>query len=364
VALFVRKVKTASGATVVQISSMKRGKQTILEHRGSAHDEIELAALIAAARAKVTAGQVAFDLDAVNPSGAARVTVEPVVTGSRSRVLWDVLSSACRRLGLDAVDDRTFECLVLARVIESTSRADTVRAFAELGVSDAPPLRSISGSLAKSVDADWRGKVATAAYARAAWNGPLTLVLFDVTTLYFEAEYEDTFRKVGMSTERRVDPQITAGLLVDAGGFPLEIHAFEGNRGETTTLIPVLAAFRARHQVNDVRGRRRRRDALRRQPRRARGRGTFVHRQSAGLEGALRPCRSAGEPGQLLRRRADDRGDQADGDREAARDRRVVWQYSAARERRDNRTLNLQIGRAQAVADGKRPIKKDCESGS
>ena len=43
----------------------------------------------------------------------------------------------------------------------------------------------------------------------------------------------------------------------------------------------------------------------------------------------------------------------------AARDRRVVWQYSAARERRDNRTLNLQIDRAQQVADGKRPIKKD-----
>ena len=42
-----------------------------------------------------------------------------------------------------------------------------------------------------------------------------------------------------------------------------------------------------------------------------------------------------------------------------ARDRRVVWQYSAARERRDNRTLNLQIDRAQQVADGKRPIKKD-----
>lgn len=43
----------------------------------------------------------------------------------------------------------------------------------------------------------------------------------------------------------------------------------------------------------------------------------------------------------------------------AARDRRVVWQHSTARERRDNRTLNLQIERAQAVADGKRPIKKD-----
>lgn len=42
-----------------------------------------------------------------------------------------------------------------------------------------------------------------------------------------------------------------------------------------------------------------------------------------------------------------------------ARDRRVVWQHSAARERRDNRTLYLRIDRAQQVADGKRPIKVD-----
>lgn len=42
-----------------------------------------------------------------------------------------------------------------------------------------------------------------------------------------------------------------------------------------------------------------------------------------------------------------------------ARDRRVVWQYCATREGRDNRTLELQIDRTQAVADGTRLINKD-----
>ena len=49
-------------------------------------------------------------------------------------------------------------------------------------------------------------------------------MLYDVTTLYFEAEREDQLRKVGMSKERRVDPQILVGLLVDQAGFPLEVH--------------------------------------------------------------------------------------------------------------------------------------------
>ena len=36
-----------------------------------------------------------------------------------------------------------------------------------------------------------------------------SLILYDVTTLYFEAEKEDGLRKVvGYSKERRVDPQI------------------------------------------------------------------------------------------------------------------------------------------------------------
>jgi hypothetical protein len=104
-------------------------------------------------------------------------------------------------------------------VVEPTSKADTIRVFAELGVPDPPSLRSIWRSLGKSVEADWRPKIATAAYAHASRHGPLTLVLYDSTTLYFEAEYEDKFRKVGMSKERRVDPQITVGCWSMRVGF-------------------------------------------------------------------------------------------------------------------------------------------------
>src|SRR5665648_280612 len=55
-----------------------------------------------------------------------------------------------------------------------------------------------------------------------------------------------------MSKEHRVDPQVQVGLLVDPGGFPLEVHLFEGNKAEPTTLIPVLTAFGKRHGVTDM----------------------------------------------------------------------------------------------------------------
>lgn len=64
-----------------------------------------------------------------------------------------------------------------------------------------------------------------------------------VTTLYFEADKEDDLRRVGYSKERRVDPQIIVGLLVDRGGFPLRIGCWEGDRAETTTIVPVVREF-------------------------------------------------------------------------------------------------------------------------
>lgn len=77
-------------------------------------------------------------------------------------------------------------------------------------------------------------------------------MLYDVTTLYFEADNEDDLRKVGYSKERRVDPQIVVGLLVDRRGFPLEIGCYEGNRAETLTIVPIIKQFQRRHDLAEM----------------------------------------------------------------------------------------------------------------
>jgi transposase len=77
-------------------------------------------------------------------------------------------------------------------------------------------------------------------------------VLYDVTTLYFEIQEEDDYRKPGMSKERRLEPQIIIGLLVDQNGFPLGLHSFEGNKAETKTILPVIEAFKAQHGLTKV----------------------------------------------------------------------------------------------------------------
>lgn len=71
-------------------------------------------------------------------------------------------------------------------------------------------------------------------------------MLYDVSTLHFEIDEGDDFRVPGFSKERRLDPQITIGMLTDAGGFPFMVDAFEGNRAETKTMLPVIRSFLAR----------------------------------------------------------------------------------------------------------------------
>jgi hypothetical protein len=350
---------TSSKATAVQIVSKTRGVRTIVEHVGSARDDAQLAVLIAIARARIgeLAGRVPFDLDGLG--AVAPATVAPTVASSRSRVLWEVLEDAYVRLGFDVVGNETFKKLVLARVVEPTSKADTLRVWDELGVPDAPSLSTVWRALARSVEQDWRSRIATAAYAHATRGGPLTVVLYDVTTLYFEAEYEDRLRKVGMSKERRVDPQILVGLLVDQSGFPLEVHEFAGNKGETLTLLPVLDAFRERHSATEVvvvadAG--------------MLSAANLNKLEDAGF-GFIVGSRTSSAPYDLASHYASVGNIVIDGETVEttrvmgtgvnARERRVVWQYSHKRKKRDNITLNKQIERAEQIAAGTRAPKKD-----
>jgi hypothetical protein len=251
---YVRTVKTSSGATAVQIVySFHRGSRRI-EHLGSAHDEAQLELLKAAARQRLAAGQDELDLGLTGLGGrrAAAGGGPLPITSSRMGHLWDALCHAYRVLGFERATgrDEVFRQLVLARIIEATSKLDSARVLEEVGV-EPPAYRTLTRRLPVYAKDGWRAKLAAACAAHTAL-GPASLVLYDVSTLYFETDAADGFREPGFSKERRLEPQITIGLLTDATGFPLMVNAFEGNRGETTTMVPTLQAFMTAYGLPDV----------------------------------------------------------------------------------------------------------------
>jgi hypothetical protein len=215
-----------SGATAVQVVwSSRRGSRRI-EHLGSAHDEAELEALKAAAQQQVAAGQLELDLGLDGPGPAGPLPV----TSSKMSHLVDALERGCRVPGFEepAGGDDVLRHLVLARIIEPSSKLDSQRVLEEAGVAPAS-YRTLKRRLPAYAEESWRQGLSEACAARARL-GPASLVLYDVSTLYFEADQGDGFREPGFSKERRLEPQITIGLLTGQDRFPLMVSAFEGNR--------------------------------------------------------------------------------------------------------------------------------------
>lgn len=268
--VWIRRVRTASGATAVQIAESVDGRRRIVRHVGSARDDAELGLLIEEARRLLADGtQNELDLGItpkavrahmVRPPDQALFTDEPLprqlvvrpqVLKSSSALLYEALAGVYASLGFDAVGDEVFRDLVIARVVEPTSLLDVDRVLAELGRTSAS-LSTRKRTLRRACGGGYRDQIAAACFAHARTAGDVSLVLYDVTTLYFEADKEDQLRRVGYSKERRVDPQIVVGLLVDRRGFPLEIGCFEGNKAETLTIVPIVKAFQARHEITDM----------------------------------------------------------------------------------------------------------------
>lgn len=249
--MFVRKVKTASGAIAVQIARRENRRDVVVEHLGSGHTDAEVAALVQAGRRKLEEGQGVLDLG-LDPKQDPGVGIIQTKT---SRLLVYAVTTAWRDLGFGVITDEAFFQLVLARVVEPTSMLDSVRVLTELGLTPAHR-NTFSATLRRAGQRGYRDQIAKACFNDAAAWGDVSLCLYDVTTLYFEAEKEDEgkdgLRKVGYSKERRVDPQIVVGLLVDRRGFPLEIGCFEGNRAETLTMIPIIKQFQERHDIADM----------------------------------------------------------------------------------------------------------------
>ena len=392
---WIRRVRTASGATAVQIAEYDGGRRKIVAHVGSAHTEAELGILLERARELMDdPAQGAFDLgiepaaprarlvappatpalfDAEVPGGSSASAGPPRVVSTDSRLLFRVLDGVFGDLGFGALGDEVFRDLVLARVVEPTSILDAPRVLADLGRKAASD-KTLRRTLARCADRGYRDQVAELCFAHARASGNISLVLYDVTTLYFEAEHEDALRKVGYSKERRVDPQVVVGLLVSRHGFPLEIGCFEGNKAEKLTILPVIRQFQARHglgalvvvadagmlsaanlaDLDDA------------------GLGFIVGSRATkapvDLESHFRWHGDAFSDGQVIDTLTPKTGKNKDNSpalkAEPAWDReghpgswRAVWAFSAKRFARDNRTLTAQENRARDVISGARSAR-------
>lgn len=89
--------------------------------------------------------------------------------------------------------------------------------------------------------------------AKGLLGGPVQLLFYDCTTLYFEAFTEDDLRKNGYSKDMKFNqPQVVLGLVATEEGLPLDYEVSPGAQFEGKTLETAVSNIRQSHDLKSI----------------------------------------------------------------------------------------------------------------
>lgn len=250
--MFLRNLKNRSGSLSVQIIQKSRGKYKVVKTIGSGRTEQELSQLTLVGKQEIErlskqTGLFVWENDLQieqifsNLSNASIRIVGPEI----------IFGSIYDKIGFGSIKEDLFRHLVIARIAYPLSKLKTVDyLYRYQGINlDIDALYRFLDKLNKEL----KDQVEQISYAHTlkVLNGKISVVFYDMTTLYFEAEDEDDLRKTGFSKDgKHSNPQIFLGLLVGNGGYAIGYDIYQGNIFEGHTLIPFLEKISAKFKLD------------------------------------------------------------------------------------------------------------------
>ncbi len=233
----------------MQVISKNSGRYRVLQSFGSAisNDEIKTLTEKANRWIRSTSGVLEFDFE---DEEALFQKLLNNITSHKLAGIDLVLGKIFDEIGFDQIEDVLFKDLVLYRLVYPKSKLKTAEylyRYAQKSYSEDDIYRYMD----KFYDTE-KELVQQISYkhTRSILNNDISVVFYDVTTVYFEIDNEDELRKTGFSKEgKHQNPQIVLGLLVSKNGYPLAYDIFEGNKFEGHTMLPVIDAFREKYNL-------------------------------------------------------------------------------------------------------------------
>ena len=243
--MFVREVKNRSGSISIQIISKAKGRYQVIKTVGCATQCPEIARLKITARQEIERLQAQPKLFKSENDDLIEGAFSSLSNSSISTVGPELIFGRIYdHIGFGSIREELFRHLVISRLAFPLSKlktteylyryqgksvdVDTVYRF----------LDKLSNTLKPVVE-----KIAFK-HTLHTLKDNISVVFYDMTTLYFEASDEDDLRKMGFSKDgKHSNPQILIGLFVGLGGYAIGYDIFEGNTYEGHTLIPFLEAI-------------------------------------------------------------------------------------------------------------------------
>lgn len=241
--MFIRKNRNRSGSISVQIVSKKYGGYQVVKTMGSSKNPDEIQRLVLEAKNYVNhpSNQLPLFCGLSETDLAIKNFLENMSNLQVRTIGPELIFGALfDRIGFSAIEDELFRHITIARLAYPASKLKTVDyLYRYRGIKIKVDtiyrfLDKLSNTHKEIIE-----RVAFE-YSKQTLKS-ISVVFYDMTTLYFETEDEDDLRKIGFSKDGKFQkPQIMLGLLVGQNGYPIGYDIFEGNTFEGHTLLPTL----------------------------------------------------------------------------------------------------------------------------
>lgn len=250
--MFLRKLKNRSGSTSIQIISKSSGKYKVLKTIGFGKNEQEVQKLVYLAKQEIERLSYQPKLF-ISENDTVVEQVFSVLSNASIRTVGPeiIFGKIYDSIGFNGIKEELFRHLVIARLAFPLSKLKTIDYIYRFqGVMlDIDAVYRFLDKLNNKL----KNQVEQIAFAHTlkVLQGNISVVFYDMTTLYFEASDEDDLRKTGFSKDgKHQNPQIYLGLLVGVGGYAIGYDIFEGSIYEGHTLIPFIEKIIKKFNLN------------------------------------------------------------------------------------------------------------------
>lgn len=252
--MFIRKKKNGSGSISIQIIDKSAGKYKVLKTIGSSADknEIEFLYKKAIREIDIISEQPLLPFEAT----AELEFIDTFINSIEGLSLVGpelLLGAIYNEIGFNKIPEQLFRHLVITRLVYPVSKlktADYLFKYKGIEISVWSIYRYLDTLDSQQIE---RIKKISIDHTLEILGEGISIVFYDVTTLYFEASDEDDFRKTGFSKDgKHQNPQIVLGLLVSENGYPLDYCVFEGSQYEGSTLQTVINQFEKKYAPSQL----------------------------------------------------------------------------------------------------------------
>lgn len=245
--MFIRTGRTRAGYIAVQVMEKQGRRNVLVKHLGTARTPVEATQLTTAAQALIDQTRIRSGVLSLFDTRYSRSELDDLMERLVFREARDTLAYRFFRcfyhtIGCDGITDACFRDLVIARIVEPASKRKT-RDILEARFGIRYALATIYRTLQGAYRNRYQERIESIVthFLTQTLQEDVTVLFFDVTTLYFEATDADDLRRYGFSKDHRSDqPQVVVALTVSQSGMPIAYRVFPGNTFEGHTMLPAL----------------------------------------------------------------------------------------------------------------------------